>query len=193
MSTHSLMLMPHWPSKELYESCFDFFGFNVWEKNRNDRNCCVHVHIYAKPRHKLWFIINCRENMWWIFWKGSSSQDIKSPGMVGHQYNGKNSDKSCSQKNWITSSLRSMIDWVICIIKGPNSQYNNIVADDVFIEKISKRLQRGQRWVLCKTIALHLIFGDSVSLINIDKFLIMDPAKDKKNQRDIWISMGRQI
>ena len=63
----------------------------------------------------------------------------------GHHYNGKNSDKSCSQKNWITSSLRSMIDWVICIIKGPNSQYNYIVADDVFIEKISKRLQRGQR------------------------------------------------
>ena len=82
MSNHSLMLMPHWPSKELYESCFDFFGFNVWEKNRNDRNCCVHVHIYAKPRHKLWFMINCRKNMWWIFWKGSSSQDIKSPGTV---------------------------------------------------------------------------------------------------------------
>lgn len=174
MSTHSLMLMPHWPSKELYESCFDFFGFNVWEKNRNDRNCCVHVHIYAKPRHKLWFIINCRENMWWIFWKGSSSQDIKSPGTVIITM-GKTLTNPVLRK---IGSLQVFVQWLIgsfASSKGPTLSTITLLP----MMCLSKRFQKdckGQRLVLCKTIALDLIFGDSVSLINIDKFLIMDPA-----------------
>ena len=58
-----------------------------------------------------------------------------------------------------------MIDWVICIIKGFNSQHIIVAdTDDVFIEKITK----GRRSVLCLR-QLLVTFADFVFLMKTDK------------------------